>query len=141
MYKLKKFVLVFLFSHSWFYCQGLSFLAAALLLQMKAPESFALLVKIMFNYHMRDMFQNGFYHLQACFYKLDIATCEFLPDIHEHFVDIGCEPHMYGVFWEKMKFYCVCIGGVFVFANIYWLKLKMMFDWKICTRTLLLTLS
>ena len=77
------------------YCQGLSFLAAGLLLYMDPPESFTLLVKIMFNYGMREMFQNGFNQLQACFYKMELSTMEFLPDIHEHFTDIGCEPHMY----------------------------------------------
>ena len=66
---------------------------------MSAEEAFSLLVKIMFNYKMRDIFQNGFYYLQACFYKLDRATKEFISDLHKHFELIGCEPHMYSSQW------------------------------------------
>merc|ERR1712150_204026 len=50
-------------------------------------------------YKMRDIFQNGFYHLQACFYKLDMATNEFIPDLYKHLHNIGCEPHMYSSQW------------------------------------------
>ena len=53
------------------YCQGLSFLAAALLLHMPEEQAFNLLVKIMFKYGLRDLFKQGFWELHLKFYMLE----------------------------------------------------------------------
>jgi len=53
------------------YCQGISFIAAALLLQMPEEQAFSLLVKIMFSYGFRDLYRDGFDNLHATLYQLD----------------------------------------------------------------------
>uniref|UniRef100_A0A915NWP7 Rab-GAP TBC domain-containing protein n=1 Tax=Meloidogyne floridensis TaxID=298350 RepID=A0A915NWP7_9BILA len=52
------------------YCQGLSFLAAALLLHMPEEQAFCVLVRIMFDYGMRELFKTGFDALHLRFYQL-----------------------------------------------------------------------
>lgn len=52
------------------YCQGLSFLAASLLLHMPEEQAFCTLVKIMFNYGLRDLFKLGFDNLHLRFFQL-----------------------------------------------------------------------
>ncbi|CAG2122508.1 unnamed protein product, partial [Medioppia subpectinata] len=46
------------------YCQGLSFLIASLLLHMPEEQAFCVLVKIMNEYGLRNLFRNGFEELQ-----------------------------------------------------------------------------
>ena len=53
------------------YCQGQSFLIAALLLQMPEEQAFGVLVKIMHNHGLRDMFRENFEQLQLRLYQLD----------------------------------------------------------------------
>lgn len=52
------------------YCQGLSFLAAALLLHMDDEKAFCVLVRIMYDYQLRDLFKLGFDSLHLRFYQL-----------------------------------------------------------------------
>lgn len=81
------------------YCQGLSFLAAALLLHMPEEQAFNVLVRIMFDYHLRDMFRNGFEELHLKLYILDRLMEELLPDVYAHFIDLGIEAHMFASQW------------------------------------------
>jgi len=81
------------------YCQGLSFLAAALLLHMPEEQAFNLLVKIMFKYGLRDLFKQGFWELHLKFYMLERLMLEYLPDVLGHFQDLGLEAHMYASQW------------------------------------------
>lgn len=81
------------------YCQGLSFLVAALLLHMPEEQAFAVLVKIMFDYHVRDMFRNGFDELHLKFYQLQKLMEEHLPELYAHFEDLGIEVHMFASQW------------------------------------------
>ena len=66
------------------YCQGLSFLAASLLLhvrycgydglrylQLDEATAFSTLVKIMYDYGLRELFKPGFETLHLRFYQLD----------------------------------------------------------------------
>lgn len=53
------------------YCQGISFIAAALLLQMPEEQAFALLTKIMSTYTFRDLYRDGFENLRLKLYQLD----------------------------------------------------------------------
>ena len=45
------------------YCQGLSFLVATLLLHMPEEQAFNLLVKIMFQYQIREIYKTNFENL------------------------------------------------------------------------------
>jgi len=81
------------------YCQGQSFLIAALLLQMPEEQSFGVLVQIMHRYGLRDMFRENFEQLQLRFYQLERLVETRLPDLHAHFQEIGLETHMYASQW------------------------------------------
>jgi len=81
------------------YCQGVSFLAAALLLHMPEEQAFCVLVKIMFDYGLRDLFKQNFEELHLKFYQLERLLQDQLPDLFDHFMDLGLEAHMYASQW------------------------------------------
>ncbi|RWS30027.1 rab GTPase-activating protein 1-like protein [Leptotrombidium deliense] len=81
------------------YCQGLSFVAAALLLHMSEEEAFALLVKIMHDYGLRTLFRCGFEELYLRFYQLERLMEDQMPDLFSHFQEIGVETHMFASQW------------------------------------------
>merc|ERR1719228_1535566 len=81
------------------YCQGQSFLIAALLLQMPEEQSFGVLVEIMHKYGLRDMYRENFENLQLCFYQLDRLVEKRLPELWQHFQAVGLETHMYASQW------------------------------------------
>ncbi|PNI11499.1 hypothetical protein CK820_G0055300, partial [Pan troglodytes] len=81
------------------YCQGQSFLAAVLLLHMPEEQAFCVLVKIMYDYGLRDLYRNNFEDLHCKFYQLERLMQEQLPDLHSHFSDLNLEAHMYASQW------------------------------------------
>uniref|UniRef100_A0A674PNB8 Rab GTPase-activating protein 1 n=1 Tax=Takifugu rubripes TaxID=31033 RepID=A0A674PNB8_TAKRU len=81
------------------YCQGQSFLAAVLLLHMPEEQAFSVLVKIMFDYGLRDLFKQNFEDLHCKFFQLEKLMQEYLPDLYNHFVNVGLEAHMYASQW------------------------------------------
>ncbi|XP_039253519.2 rab GTPase-activating protein 1-like [Styela clava] len=81
------------------YCQGLSFLAAALLLHMPEEQAFGVLCKIMYDYKMRELFKNGFETLHVKFYQLERAIEDLMPDLYDHFKQLQIEAHMYSSQW------------------------------------------
>lgn len=54
------------------YCQGLSFIAASLLLHMPEEESFSVLVAIMYDYGLRELYKQNFENLSLRLFQL---TC------------------------------------------------------------------
>ncbi|XP_074654020.1 rab GTPase-activating protein 1-like [Tubulanus polymorphus] len=81
------------------YCQGLSFLAAALLLHMPEEQAFCVLVKIMFEYGQRELFKPGFEVLHLRFYQLERAMQDYIPAVYHHFMELGLEAHMFASQW------------------------------------------
>ncbi|XP_059481553.1 rab GTPase-activating protein 1-like isoform X2 [Neocloeon triangulifer] len=81
------------------YCQGLSFLAAALLLHMPEEQAFCVLVQIMYRYKLRDLFKDGFENLNMRLYQLSRLMEDQVQDLWQHFQDKGVEEHMYGSQW------------------------------------------
>ena len=81
------------------YCQGQSFLIAALLLQMPEEQAFGVLVKVMHQLMLRDMFRENFEHLQMRLYQLDKLIESNFPDLWSHFNEFGIESHMYASQW------------------------------------------
>ncbi|KAL6090978.1 hypothetical protein STEG23_015531, partial [Scotinomys teguina] len=81
------------------YCQGQSFLAAVLLLHMPEEQAFCVLVKIMYDYKLRDLYKNNFEDLHCKFYQLEKLMQEQLPDLYNHFCDLNLEAHMYASQW------------------------------------------
>ncbi|XP_065346629.1 rab GTPase-activating protein 1-like isoform X4 [Cloeon dipterum] len=81
------------------YCQGLSFLAAALLLHMPEEQAFCVLVQIMYHYKLRDLFKDGFENLNMRLYQLGRLLEDQVQDLWQHFQEKGVEEHMYGSQW------------------------------------------
>ncbi|KAI6192108.1 hypothetical protein M3Y97_00300800 [Aphelenchoides bicaudatus] len=81
------------------YCQGLSFLAAALLLHMDDEQAFCVLVRIMFDYELRDLFKLGFDSLHLRFYQLQKLIEDYIPDLNQHFMDNNVETHQFASQW------------------------------------------
>lgn len=67
------------------YCQGSGFIVGLLLMQMPEEESFAVLVKIMQQHGMRDMFKPSMAMLGLCMYQLENLVKELMPDLQAHF--------------------------------------------------------
>ncbi|XP_040178664.1 rab GTPase-activating protein 1 isoform X2 [Rana temporaria] len=81
------------------YCQGQSFLAAVLLLHMPEEQAFSVLVKIMFDYGLRELFKQNFEDLHCKFYQLERLMQEYIADLYTHFLEISLEAHMYASQW------------------------------------------
>ncbi|XP_067323759.1 rab GTPase-activating protein 1-like isoform X2 [Anolis sagrei] len=81
------------------YCQGHSFLAAVLLLHMPEEQAFCVLVKIMYEYGLRDLYKNNLEDLRGKFYQLERLIQEQLPDLYNHFLEQNLEAHMYASQW------------------------------------------
>ena len=81
------------------YCQGQSFLIASLLLQMPEEQAFGVLVKVMHDFELRELFRENFENLQMKLYQLDRLIEANMPELHVHFQDCGLESHMYASQW------------------------------------------
>eukprot|EP01137_Pigoraptor_chileana_P009908 Opistho-2@58824 len=86
------------------YCQGSPFLVGLLLMQMPEEESFCTLVRIMYDYSMRELFKPGMLALEICLYQFDNLILEFMPDLHNHFKMHGVEVTMFGSQWFLTMF-------------------------------------
>ncbi|CAL8143642.1 unnamed protein product [Orchesella dallaii] len=99
------------------YCQGISFIGAALLLQMPEEQAFCLLVKIMYNYQFRDLYRDGFDNLHLKLHQLDRLIEEQIPELWAHFQELAIESHMYASQWF-LTLFTAKFPLVFVFRVI-----------------------
>lgn len=81
------------------YCQGSGFIVGLLLMQMPEEEAFAVLVQIMQQHRMRDMFKPSMAELGLCMYQLENLVQEQIPDLHVHFQLQGFQTSMYASSW------------------------------------------
>nr|XP_023018329.1 ecotropic viral integration site 5 ortholog-like [Leptinotarsa decemlineata] len=81
------------------YCQGTGFIVGLLLMQMPEEEAFAVLVKIMEDYRMRDMFKPSMAELGLCMFQLENLVAEHLPDLNQHFQSQNFHTSMYASSW------------------------------------------
>lgn len=66
---------------------------------MPEEEAFAVLVKIMQDYKMREMFKPSMAELGLCIYQLECLVQELLPELHMHFQSQGLHTSMYASSW------------------------------------------
>ncbi|XP_066466571.1 rab GTPase-activating protein 1 isoform X2 [Tiliqua scincoides] len=66
---------------------------------MPEEQAFSVLVKIMFDYGLRELFKQNFEDLHCKFYQLERLMQEYIPDLYAHFLDISLEAHMYASQW------------------------------------------
>ncbi|XP_019864834.1 ecotropic viral integration site 5 ortholog isoform X2 [Aethina tumida] len=81
------------------YCQGSGFIVGLLLMQMPEEETFAVLVKIMQDYRMRDMFKPSMAELGLCMFQLENLVSEHITDLSQHFTLQNFHTSMYASSW------------------------------------------
>lgn len=81
------------------YCQGSGFIVGLLLMQMPEEDSFAVFVKLMQDYKMRDMFKPTMAELGLCMFQLENLVQELLPDLYVHFQSQSFHTSMYASSW------------------------------------------
>ena len=67
--------------------------------QMLEEDTFAVLVKIMLNYRMREMFKPSMAELGLCMYQLDMLVQEHIPDLSAHFQSQAIHTNLYASSW------------------------------------------
>jgi ecotropic viral integration site 5 protein len=67
--------------------------------QMPEEEAFAVLVKLMQEYRMRDMYKPTMAELGLCMYQLENLVQDFIPELHGHFQSQSFHTSMYASSW------------------------------------------
>ncbi|XP_065080394.1 ecotropic viral integration site 5 ortholog isoform X2 [Ochlerotatus camptorhynchus] len=81
------------------YCQGSGFIVGLLLMQMPEEDAFSVLVQIMQQYRMRDMFKPSMAELGLCMYQLESIVQEQIPELNLHFQSQSFQTSMYASSW------------------------------------------
>jgi len=66
---------------------------------MPEEEAFAVLVKLMQEYRMRDMYKPTMAELGLCMYQLENLVQDFIPELHGHFQSQSFHTSMYASSW------------------------------------------
>ncbi|XP_048006387.1 ecotropic viral integration site 5 ortholog isoform X2 [Leguminivora glycinivorella] len=112
------------------YCQGSGFIVGLLLMQMPEEEAFAVLVKIMQQHRMRDMFKPSMAELGLCMFQLENLVQELLPDLHVHFQSqIALVTKFRKYVWgpksvrSDKKYFCMKSFSTSIYASSWFLTL------------------
>ncbi|CAJ0582942.1 unnamed protein product, partial [Mesorhabditis spiculigera] len=81
------------------YCQGSAFIVGQLLLQMPEEEAFAVLVRLMENYRLRELYKPTMTDLGLNMFQLEFMVQEQMPDLYTHFTNMGFDTSMYASSW------------------------------------------
>uniref|UniRef100_A0AC34F0E6 Rab-GAP TBC domain-containing protein n=1 Tax=Panagrolaimus sp. ES5 TaxID=591445 RepID=A0AC34F0E6_9BILA len=81
------------------YCQGSAFIVGLLLLQMPEEEAFAVFVKLMEQYRLRELYKPAMTELGLCMFQLECIVQEQMPDLYTHFNNMGFDTSMYASSW------------------------------------------
>nr|CAH8876104.1 unnamed protein product [Trichobilharzia regenti] len=81
------------------YCQGSAFIVGLLLMQMPELSSFAVLVQLMNDYRLREMYKPSMMELGVCMYQLEQLIADNLPDLYTHFRTQSFAPSLYASAW------------------------------------------
>ncbi|KAJ3388447.1 GTPase-activating protein [Lobulomyces angularis] len=81
------------------YCQGISFVVGALLMNMPEEEAFCALVQLMKQYRFRELYTSDMAGLQLRIYQFDNILKEHLPLIQKHLEKEGIQSNMYASQW------------------------------------------
>lgn len=66
---------------------------------MPEEEAFCVLVALMYEYRLRDLYKDGFEMLYLRLYQLNRLMKDQLPKLYEHFEGHGVETHMFASQW------------------------------------------
>nr|CDQ06048.1 BMA-TBC-4, isoform c [Brugia malayi] len=81
------------------YCQGSAFIVGQLLLQMPEEEAFAVFIRLMEAYRLRELFKPAMTELGLCMFQLECLVQEQMPDLCAHFNNMGFDTSMYASSW------------------------------------------
>ncbi|UJR14631.1 hypothetical protein I4U23_001625 [Adineta vaga] len=81
------------------YCQGIGFIVGLFLMHMPEEEAFAVLVSVMQDFTMRDMYKPDMFYLGLCIFQFEAMIQEFLPDLYRHFQIENFSTSMYASSW------------------------------------------
>ncbi|XP_076353899.1 ecotropic viral integration site 5 ortholog-like isoform X2 [Tachypleus tridentatus] len=81
------------------YCQGSGFIVGLLQLHMPEEEAFAVLLRLMEDYRLREMYKPSMAELGLCMYQLDAIVQEQIPELHVHFQSQNFHTSMYASSW------------------------------------------
>merc|ERR1719341_1476580 len=68
-------------------------------MQMPEEEAFTVLVRIMQEYRMREMFKPSMAELGLCMYQLDTLIQEHIPDLYVHFQSQAIHTNLFASSW------------------------------------------
>ncbi|KAK4120887.1 RabGAP/TBC [Parathielavia appendiculata] len=81
------------------YAQGMNFLVMPLLFNMPEEEAFCLLVRLMNQYRLRDLFIQDMPGLHLHLYQFERLLEDFEPALYCHLRRRGISPHLYATQW------------------------------------------
>ena len=81
------------------YAQGMNFLVMPLLFNMPEEEAFCLLVRLMNQYHLRDLFIQDMPGLHKLLYQFERLLEDNEPALYCHLHRRGISPHLYATQW------------------------------------------
>ncbi|KAK3345467.1 rab-GTPase-TBC domain-containing protein [Neurospora tetraspora] len=81
------------------YAQGMNFLVMPLLFNMPEEEAFCLLVRLMNQYHLRELFIQDMPGLHKCLYQFERLLEDLEPALYCHLHRRGISPHLYATQW------------------------------------------
>ncbi|XP_055329659.1 EVI5-like protein [Paramacrobiotus metropolitanus] len=81
------------------YCQGSAFIVGLLLTIMSEEETFCILVKLMTDYRLRELFKPNMTELGLCMYQLECLIQEMIPDLYIHFQSQSFHTSTYASSW------------------------------------------
>ncbi|XP_018655616.1 putative ecotropic viral integration site [Schistosoma mansoni] len=81
------------------YCQGSAFIVGLLLMQMPELNAFAVLVQLMNDYRLREMYKPSMIELGVCMYQLEQLIADNLPELYTHFRTQSFAPSLYASAW------------------------------------------
>ncbi|KAK0635029.1 rab-GTPase-TBC domain-containing protein [Bombardia bombarda] len=81
------------------YAQGMNFLVMPILFNMPEEEAFCLLVRLMNQYHLRDLFIQDMPGLHMHLYQFERLLEDLEPALYCHLHRRGISPHLYATQW------------------------------------------
>ncbi|KAK3371317.1 GTPase-activating protein GYP5 [Lasiosphaeria ovina] len=81
------------------YAQGMNFLVMPLLFNMPEEEAFCLLLRLMNQYHLRDLFVQDMPGLHLRLYQFERLMEDLEPALYCHLHRRGISPHLYATQW------------------------------------------
>lgn len=89
------------------YCQGLAFVAGALLMKMPEESAFHVLASLLNDYGLRSLYQPDMEGLLLSLHQFDHLLTARDPELSNHFAQQGVTADMYATQW-----FLTCFGAV-----------------------------